>query len=1262
MPDMFDPSPQPNMAPDPTFAATQAVNYQIGTNALLQQQQAMLNATQASVTPGYYNPGVGMMPAYSPTTLQIASAQLSQGMSNLVQGTMMASGQLMQNFSGMGQSAHRFVVGSKYNDIYMGPNSYALESSVRRELGSAMGFDHHTSIGRLLLGGFRPDFMTDKEFKGQMDASLQSRFSTAGMTNFGISSAATIAGLAGGSFLGGVIAAPIGAVVSRAITSTEHMYVGKEQAEDWQKYANLRVGFGAQGFMDKKTVYDVRESMSAVDAPTWSARFLGKNLSRKFGLSPEIQQGDVRNQMEELGMFSIRAGSYDAGQITESVKSITNSMKELAGIARVLKEEIPKAAAQLQQAGGFTFNQSGQYMGLLKQAVNTAGVTGIDLNRIVGAQSDMMRVGAQNGFGAMGTGTSVLDTINQVSALKAAGMISQNIDPTQFSQTMQMGMMQNQRNNIFAQMKPGETPDQFRNRVGSNPGEFFTNKYQTQGGGDAMSRNLDTLKNMLDAFSKNPAAVEKMGGKRNMAMMLAERVLPNGTMEEQKTLVDMLFVGKERMQNLADIEQVRGQYRSGVLEQKLRAAGYGSEAGNKARALFDEANQAGGGSIADLAGSVTSSRAMDWKDAERRDEIFKEFGGIESLRNRDNNQHYKYARSQSSWMIRSDLSWLKGDALDNLSIPWNRIKKTEDFNLFMQEEMKRNGGNATAAEATYKRYLGMTDSEYDEARKHGDEGRFGAKGKVASAIAAQIQNDVSGGMDVGEALNLAKQNKGIADLSAEEKSTFVGNVISEYKMADTLYSVAGAGSNTEKGRVLRLVSAMGGDQNLNNFLNNTTAGYSKGGVDQSLWTTKDLDNANIGPKLRAFMTSAIGGKMTIEEKLKNVNDAGIIDEAYNSLSNYNTETGGRFKSKEEIKMDLTRESGVARDIKTLQDNFYLSHGSDADKAKVITAQLAGKDGQYLNWAKGVVDKAGKGGYEAYSKKYGKKIRDDFMAAYNEELALEKEGKAQAGGAFGRAQARVVQAVHNHLMTDATGDEDKVISKFAKEARSMQGKWGDSVGRAVTTLLGDSARSEGFENLAEDKRKALVGMYRDLTTTYKMSDEKIRQDMNSLYGKDNKYGQFILDRSKTFEGKDEDRKGFTDFLRGNQTLMNTLRMSSITEKDSLIKKISSGASLGNDEIASVRGALQNVNVEKLQGLDSANIDLYDKRASAEAIGKLNELLGMINTKLNGNGGKPTEVKPVTTNFAGRPADSKGTTPSGPKMAQSHNTPITMAQSH
>lgn len=1153
MPDMFQQTPSPDMSGnnDALFAATQAANAQFQSNLLAQQQQTMLNATQASITPGYYDPMVG---GYTPSTISLASNSLAQGMSNVFHGTLAASGQLMQNFSGMGQAANRFVLGSKYQDVYAGPNSFALETSMRRELGSFLGFDHTTTVGRLLLGGFRPDFLTEATFKSQMNAALESRFSNANLVSGGLTALGAAAMFTPIGLAGGLIAAPTAALTSRLINSTESMYVDREQKEGWARRVNLRFGYGAEGYMDKATSYGVDEGISQRDMPSYGARFLGKNLARKFGLAPEIQMSDVNKSMEDLGMFSIRQGAYDKDKVLASVKAVADQMKDLAAIAKVLKEDIPKAAAELQRAGGFTYNQSNQYMSLVKQAAITSGVTGISLDKVIGAQSAMMQLGVQNGFSAMGTGMSVTDIIQQGSALKVAGLIGQSVDPVNFAQNMQIGMMQNQRTNIFAQMKPGESAGDFQDRIMKDPKSYWTNKNdQINTNQNAFEKNVQTIKQEVDMMvDNNPTLVDDQIGRTNLAYTIVKKRLPNLSFEEQQAIVMALNVTPKARQQLKNKELVLARDKDGTL-----AAIAGSK--EKAAMLVDQAN-----SIPRMSAFINAGGSGNYKRESMREDVLAPFGGSTAFTNKilsAEEEHINLMRQGGSRY---------------------HVTKTEAYKEFMVDEMLQNGGDRDKA---HKKALRIFDMNDEETKTYiaSAEGIFGNDADLAKRVGDRIAK----GQAEGEATEVTLQsvNKMSGMKGKENVNDFIKKVVQQRGLSDRFRDLAGTkgiGANkfevVARQRTAKLIGMLGGQRELDTIF-------------EAYGTESNDYKYRIGWKHieKAYVSMA---NMTTEQKIEFSNrHAKEIAKDMSAEGIYADES-----TINDIRRALLSRSGAVAEIKAQQFNTTLAFGSKYEKEIALFSKLA--SGRKDRWTEGVITGKEKAGYSSYINKFGSKMVEQFNAIY------EAEKEKNPNNAFGIAQAKMSEIITTHLLKmkqDGSIKDDPALEALADRVIAK----GNDVGKAILTMSGKDKEVIDQLGAASDKdRKSVFNTYRTLTTDFHMSDDDIQTSLSKI--KASKYSGFV-GSGKQFTS-DVEMKGFTDLVSSNK-MLSAVAQGSETLSSDIKEKLKKGESVFTPtETKEIQAAVENVG--KIGGIDANGLDLEDKKTSAEAVSKMNDLLGAI----------------------------------------------------
>ena len=1191
MPDMFDQSMQPGMSPDPMFAATQAVNFQATNNALQLQQQQMLQATQASISPGYYNPMAGSM-MYNPSTMQIASNQMMQGMSNVFQGTMQASSQLMQAFSGMGNAANRFVVGSKYNDVYDGPNNFALESSMRRELGSAMGFTHETPLGRLLLGGFRPDFMTDRAFANQMQAARETRFSASNMADFGITGAATIAGFAAGGILPSLIAAPIGALVARGVNSTEFMRHDRAEKEAWERDVNMRYGFGAEGYFDKKTSGGVARWLSEQEEPDFKSAFFGKSISRKLGWIPEVSAADTKSTMENLGMFSMRSGAYNAGDVTSAVRSITDSMKELAGIAKVLKEEIPKAAAELQKAGGFTFNQSAQYMGLTRQAANVAGMTGIDLNKIVSAQAQMMQVGLQNGFSAMQVGSGIAQSIGQITALKAAGMMSQNIDPINAAQTLQMNAMQNQRTNFFAQFKPGETYQDAQNRAQSSPGSFLTQQNQPNlNDRSPLDSALNTFNNFIKEAEKAAGSygIEQAGGLHNFRLTMARTAVMGGltglTPEMQQNIVRLSMLDEETNRNVIEKDEILAAEARGDLS-KI----FGEK---RAKEMVREVNSRSSNVFGDFTDRVKNGSTTSFTDEENADKIFRSYGGLSAVRERLDGGINDLARGNTLKDHPED--WDTSSEANNSTI--KALRKTDNYLRFVALK----GGDPLKAEREFFRLARLSDQEY----------RTETLGEAGSAIARQILEDSEKQLPTEEILK--RSHEIAAKYGVKDVDQLVGRGIQGSGRAEVLKDLAGLSSDPETRRLQKLKAKFQESGGLNYILQTGKTGIYG----------RDFDTLDTQALAISRETKRATGAMTSEEAIARADEIashyGEKGEAYNTrVRNFILERSGVANYINEQLHERQESFAVGSSNRTVRDNalFQKLASGGRDWAEEAVNKIGGKKRAVLQE---IID-GRSGGW-----------KDEFTRIYDEEL---KKG-TKAGEAFQIAQKQSGDYAYKDLSTIAasgklTEEQQGVVQRALDYNREKSG----DVGKAMMVIAAKNERDVGQKGQGEIENKLATNLWRTLRDPFgvNLSQRQIDEDVASLYDqKHHKYGSYIRGKDDVTKLKSDQLEQYFKEFRGNKTALAALasaggKMAEVAHdiEAGTVKDAAGTAQL-------IQQAQQKLGWNKLPSVNSDNVDLSDKRVAADAIGTLNELLKAIAVAMHVPlpAGKDEAGKPTNT---------------------------------
>jgi len=1216
MADMFDPSQQPNMSPnDPAMYGNPADAFQYPGNAMYQQQQQMLGQTY------YSDPSIQITRPGMGQTMSIASNQLSGHMSNVLQGTMQASGDLMRTMSNFNNGAHRFVSGPRYKDQYFGPNNFALETSMRRELSSAVGFDHNTILGRFMLGGYRPDFMTESDFSRQMDAAKAQRFQSGNIMDFTANSGLAVSMMFAMPSLGLSLVAPLALKgITHGIRSfNQEMREEEAISASWAKRANMRIGYGAEGFLDRTSDAEIARQFEHHDLGhnAGTAAFLGKTMSKKFGFRPEIQYDEVRTSMEELGMFSQRMGRFDDKKITEAVKGIADEMKQLAGIARVLKEEIPKAAAELQKAGGFGYEQKANYMGLTKAIAGLSATTGLDFGALTGATSQMMQMARGAGFGTTGTALGFLDSVQSINALKSSGMLAPGVDEVSFAQNLQVGVMQNARNNPFFMMSKGQSTDNFRNEMMGDPKKYFNNRFQGQTGKDAIPEVLKAMGNYMAGIKKH-ASAEKIAeaGERNLLAEWLGRTMPNMDAAQQKSVLDMYDIGEDEINRRKVNEAVLAQSRNGELERKLiTEKNFTKEqAKEEVRKLTEIARGDSGGMPMLLEQSRGGGNMDRLTSYSKTEEIFKDYGGVEAVRNKEigGTSHYAYAKERGlGWknllqrnMASSAFAYLQDrqagraefDAGMEMSL--EGMRKEGSYKDFIYGEKRAQGKGFNENEAN-KKYLylianGDKDLKDDEGLRQLTFGKnYGFAKQMADRMSAKLDANATGEEVVKTGYDLAHWKaadelgpKADAEQTAKRAKEINAQVMSGFKLVDR---IAKAGDSSDS-RVERLYGKLGGRAKYSELVSL---------YDPRKHYVTDED---------VFQASQ---KMNKDNSLESqINVAEKVAEDY-------VKNGGSA-SKEEVMASIlgrgnkTGES-VLDKVKATEYGAAMSGGSEETKDRMaVAAGLVGTNAANRKW----VDKIFNAGQKTVLDKYfgSNENRLDFNKRFRQ--IEEEERKIGGADATTRAQFKMGEAIKGQVeefRARATGD-DRVALDELYDSMNASGQKGKNNSKAAATYIAfGAAGAKVTDDIPEDAMKAAMNTYRGLKMSG-LGDDQIKKDLGRAAS--SKYSEYFSGTKKDVASLEKDKRAeLAHELTSNRTFMSALEHGTDKNKEMAVA-LRKGGELGPDVLQSALGQVQNLRAADADKIDVGSLDLFDKKTASDAIMKLNELLGKVVTAMSG----------------------------------------------
>ena len=1202
MGDIFDPSQQPDMSPNGPS------DFQYQGNAMYQQQQAMLYP-QPDMSVQVTRPGMGQ-------TMALAGQGLSMGMSNVMQGGMQASNHVMQVASNMSNTAHRFISGPTYHDQYAGPNNFALETSFRREMASYAGADHNSFGGRLLLGGFRPDFMTDKAFARQMEAAQGVRFTTANKISMGADAlAAGTMFIPGLNMVTSLVAAPIMKFGAHTLTSFNHgMRAEQAGADSWARYANKRIGFGGDGYVDKASAMGIGMEFEEHDlgAHAGWTKFMGKAISKKINLRPEIQYEELNKSMEDMGMFSQRTtGGYDKEKITSAVKAIASEMKELAGIARVLKEEIPKAAAELQKAGGFGYEQSAKYMGLTRQAAGVAATTGLDFRQITGASGQMMQAARGMGFNAEGTGEKYMDTLSQMSGLKSAGILGAGVNEVEFAQKIQMSAMQNARTNPFAMMAPGQSASNFRNEMTSNPKEFFNRQNGTMNG-TGLPDTIQTMDNFLGAVRKlsGQGAIDRYGESNLLMRYTQDTLLPNGTFEEQKALVDIHYLGMKNVNQIKEDENVIAASGNGTLVQKLmqkRGLSRAAAEEEQERMLgIAKGHQKGG--LMDMEKHLGSFNRGDSLRSEEKDNFYRRFGGSEALANKvdTNTAHWKL--TEGSWFTRLRGSIKGGWGEGGTGIFSHDSKERTEF---VSEEIKVSGKTSPQAHALFEKLATMTPEERDyyKARRGNEKISYGDNAELAVEISAQLNNEMNG--DVFKAFDKAFDSAKKKGLNERDSGSLIGSIIANGGWKPRVQKLVNekTGTDSEQDKIGRHADSLGGRAAIAFQEEQYSKLSGEKLSDQAKWYFDSAVEKLTGSTLNG---TAFAAKST-EDQLSAIDK--LVD---------NREEWMFLGDKEEARVRLRGRMGMTEDYRRKEKAYLAKEGTLEERNRAFVSELAGRRdisgakygtldrSQYIEWSKKKLS--------AHQGAIDKFMKND-LDGYNFRIATESKGDV------GTAQLVADRLIGGEIATSLAGSSDENDRKLAAVLRE-DSKTGAGARRAFGVQLGAIAGERGIGGTKESEFKAEEKEKQRAMETYRsligrgLTDEGIRKDMQAV-GKGTNYHDYIFGGKKV--ESDGDRQGLAKAILKNRTLTESLLSDSKFDDDATKTGQSSARQLldtlkgGNasaDDLNRVTQALQRSGTVNSDKINADDLNLADKGSAAAAITKLSDVLDKVLAAMGG----------------------------------------------
>lgn len=449
------------------------------------------------MTPGAMQQGAfaDQMAFYNQSTssaiMNQTSNMMMRDLQNVLQGSMMAAGQLQATAHAMAQRGAGLF--AQPNDMVGQSRQFAIETSFLRDVANfalpKMGASRDGLLGRMLIGR-KPDFLSQAEYEKAFELSAAERFGPQNKMRMAVagvgSGLAMLPGVGWAGMLGLAVAEPI---VERGISTFDAGMYGEQRFREFHKeYGFTRFGSAGENQSERQLrgLHSVIEHHDTVGIGGRFLRNIGMDSAADLFMKEKFRYEDINKMAVREGLYGQVSGERE---LEKQFRDLIPVLKEFSEKMRMAPEEVGKLLGYIKKATGYeaTSTQSGVIMDQTAKIARTTGMKQEDLLQYAVQSAQQFKAMGMDGMTGM---ESVLKTTKQLYAYGQGGLADESLKSGQnafaVANELAMGFSANRNNAVtmMAQMPGGSVAEKMQNlmsRAGGDINKFIRMKMEMRG-------------------------------------------------------------------------------------------------------------------------------------------------------------------------------------------------------------------------------------------------------------------------------------------------------------------------------------------------------------------------------------------------------------------------------------------------------------------------------------------------------------------------------------------------------------------------------------------------------------------------------------------------------------------------------------------------------------------------------------------------------------------------------------------------------------